>query len=99
MAKRSKKKPRRRPLQPNSPRAPMFFHPQKAGLQQRSCLLLICCNQAMSIRILVIEDEPQIADFVVRGLREEGYSVEHQADGVAGWQAVRSGNWDLVLLD
>jgi two-component system, OmpR family, copper resistance phosphate regulon response regulator CusR len=53
----------------------------------------------MSIRVLVIEDEAKIADFVVRGLREEGYAVEHAADGGTAWAALRSGGWDLVLLD
>src|SRR5947209_13464783 len=53
----------------------------------------------MGIRILVVEDEPQIADFVVRGLREEGFTVEHAADGNLGWQARRSAQWDLILLD
>jgi two-component system copper resistance phosphate regulon response regulator CusR len=53
----------------------------------------------MGIRILVIEDEPPIADFLVRGLREEGFTVEHAADGEAGWHALQGGPWDLVLLD
>ena len=53
----------------------------------------------MSIRVLVVEDEPKIADFLVRGLREEGYAVEHAADGGSAWAALRSGGWDLVLLD
>jgi two-component system copper resistance phosphate regulon response regulator CusR len=53
----------------------------------------------MSIRILVIEDEAAIADFLVRGLREEGYAVEHAADGSNAWNALRHGEWDLVLLD
>lgn len=53
----------------------------------------------MSIRILLIEDEPRIADFLVRGLSEEGYSVEHAADGASGRLALRNGPWDLVLLD
>lgn len=53
----------------------------------------------MAIRILVVEDEPQIADFVVRGLREEGFTVEHAADGNDGWHACRSAHWDLILLD
>jgi signal transduction histidine kinase len=53
----------------------------------------------MSIRVLVVEDEARIADFLVRGLREEGYAVEHAADGGAAWAALRSGGWDLVLLD
>ena len=38
----------------------------------------------MSIRILVVEDEAKIADFLLRGLREEGYAVEHAADGARG---------------
>lgn len=53
----------------------------------------------MGIRILVIEDDAEIADFLVRGLREEGYTVEHAATGDDGWHALRPGNWDLVLLD
>jgi DNA-binding response OmpR family regulator len=50
-------------------------------------------------RILVIEDESRISDFVVRGLSEEGYRVEHAADGVAGWTAMQGSHWDLILLD
>jgi DNA-binding response OmpR family regulator len=50
-------------------------------------------------RILIIEDEPRIADFLVRGLGEEGYAVEHAADGRAGAVALNLGPWDLVLLD
>jgi two-component system copper resistance phosphate regulon response regulator CusR len=55
--------------------------------------------EAMSFRILVIEDEAQIADFVIRGLREEGFTAEHAAEGDTAWHAIRSGAWDLILLD
>jgi two-component system copper resistance phosphate regulon response regulator CusR len=51
------------------------------------------------MRILVVEDEQEIADFVVRGLREEGFTVEQASDGEAAWHAMRGGNWDVVLLD
>jgi DNA-binding response OmpR family regulator len=53
----------------------------------------------MGIRILVIEDDARIAGVIVRGLREEGYAVEHAADGEAAWHALRGGGWDVVLLD
>jgi len=53
----------------------------------------------MGIRILVIEDEAEIADFLVRGLREEAFTVEHSPDGASGWHALRTMTWDLVLLD
>jgi two-component system copper resistance phosphate regulon response regulator CusR len=53
----------------------------------------------MSLRILVVEDEPEIADFVVRGLREEGFAVEHAADGDDALHALRGSEWDVVVLD
>src|SRR5438270_11697887 len=53
----------------------------------------------MGIRVLVIEDEAEIADFVVRGLREEGYAVEHAPDGTDGWHRLHAETWDAVLLD
>ena len=53
----------------------------------------------MGIRILVVEDEAELADFVVRGLREEGFAVEHAADGEQARDALQIGSWDLVVLD
>ena len=53
----------------------------------------------MGIRILVVEDEANIADFIVRGLREEGFTVERAADGDEGWHYLQTGAWDIVLLD
>lgn len=53
----------------------------------------------MSSRILVVEDEPGIADFLIRGLTEEGYGVSHAADGNQAWQRLKAETWDLVILD
>jgi two-component system copper resistance phosphate regulon response regulator CusR len=53
----------------------------------------------MGIRILIIEDENEIADYLVRGLREEGFTVERAADGDEGWHHLNTGVWDVVLLD
>ena len=53
----------------------------------------------MSVRILLVEDERAIGDFVVRGLREEGFAVEWATDGEAGWHHLRTQVWDVVLLD
>ncbi|MBX3439807.1 MAG: response regulator transcription factor [Planctomycetaceae bacterium] len=53
----------------------------------------------MSTRILLVEDEPRIADFIVRGLSEEGYIVEHEADGPSAIRRLETEVWDLVLLD
>ena len=53
----------------------------------------------MSIRILLVEDEQAIGDFVARGLREEGFAVEWATDGDAGWHHLKTEVWDVVLLD
>ncbi len=53
----------------------------------------------MSIRILVVEDDASIADFLIRGLREEGYGVVYAADGDEGRRRLQTESWDVVLLD
>jgi two-component system copper resistance phosphate regulon response regulator CusR len=53
----------------------------------------------MGLRILVIEDEDEIADFLVRGLREEGFTIERAGNGAEGWHLLTSQSWDVVLLD
>ena len=53
----------------------------------------------MGIRILLVEDEHAIGDFVARGLREEGFTVEWATDGDEGWHHLRTAVWDVVLLD
>jgi DNA-binding response OmpR family regulator len=51
------------------------------------------------MKILVVEDETAIADFVQRGLEAEGYSVECAGDGNEGERQALTGNPDLVVLD
>lgn len=51
------------------------------------------------MQILLIEDEPRIADFVAQGMHAAGIGVTHVADGVAGLRAVLQGVHDLVVLD
>lgn len=35
----------------------------------------------------------------MRGLREEGFSVERAVDGAEGWHHLKTGTWDVILLD
>ena len=53
----------------------------------------------MGMRILVVEDEADLADFVVRGLREEGFTVEHAGNGETASDTLHASEWDLVILD
>jgi len=54
---------------------------------------------APAARVLVVEDEPAIADAVVYVLRSEGHWVEHVALGAQALARLREGTIDLVLLD
>lgn len=51
------------------------------------------------MRIVIVEDEIGIAQFLKQGLEEEGYQVEFAFDGKSGLEAVLSQNPDLILLD
>jgi len=50
-------------------------------------------------RVLLIEDEPGIVDFVRRGLEAEGFTVEAARDGVEGERMALAGSFDAILLD
>jgi DNA-binding response OmpR family regulator len=50
-------------------------------------------------RILIIEDEPGIVDFVRRGLQGQGFEVTTALDGDSGLAKARSESVDLVVLD
>ncbi len=49
--------------------------------------------------ILIVEDEPEIADFLKIGLSYEGYEVSVAKDGKTGIEQIRKGKVDLVILD
>ena len=51
------------------------------------------------MRILVIEDERKVAEFVARGLRDQRFDVDVVNDGQAGWEMASSCNYDLIVLD
>jgi len=51
------------------------------------------------MRILVIEDEVKIAQFIKRGLKEEGYAVDIAGDGEEGHFMLSSNEYDAIILD
>ncbi len=51
------------------------------------------------MQILVVEDEPRLADLLERQLRSEGHAVELAADGADGFERARTGRHDLLVLD
>jgi two-component system, OmpR family, response regulator len=51
------------------------------------------------MRALLIEDDRTIADFVIRGLREAGFAVDHQSDGDLGLEAAVGQPYDVAIID
>ncbi len=51
------------------------------------------------MRILVVEDDKDVAGFVVKGLREAGHTVEHADNGRDGLFLAASENFDAIILD
>ena len=51
------------------------------------------------MRLLIVEDDRKLADFVARGLRAEGFAVDLAADGREGRTYIDSYQYDLLILD
>ena len=51
------------------------------------------------MRILLIEDDLTIADFIKKGLKEAGYTIDHASDGIEGLDLVLNDNYDVGIFD
>ncbi|MBK6636544.1 MAG: response regulator transcription factor [Rhodocyclaceae bacterium] len=51
------------------------------------------------MKVLLVEDEKKIADFVCAGFKEQGFVVEHCADGTEGFARASTGSYDVIVLD
>lgn len=51
------------------------------------------------MRILLVEDDERVAEFVLGGFRREGHAVTHACDGEEGLAAVQSGDFDAAVID
>jgi Response regulators consisting of a CheY-like receiver domain and a winged-helix DNA-binding domain len=51
------------------------------------------------MRVLVVEDEVDLADAVARGLRNEGYAVDVAYEGLEALEKAAVNDYDLVCLD
>jgi two-component system OmpR family response regulator len=52
-----------------------------------------------NMRLLLVEDDRKIAHFVMKGLQEAGFAVEHAADGETGLQLGLSESYDAAIVD
>jgi heavy metal response regulator len=51
------------------------------------------------MRILLIEDDPRTASFIIKGLKQEGFAVDHAADGEEGLHLALQNSFDAAVID
>src|SRR5262249_60088102 len=51
------------------------------------------------MRALLVEDDRKIASFIVNGLRQAGFAVDHAPDGEAGLELTLSAPYDVAIID
>jgi two-component system OmpR family response regulator len=51
------------------------------------------------MRLLLIEDDPEVAAFVAKGLKESGHTVDHSGDGKDGLFLATTENYDVLIVD
>ena len=51
------------------------------------------------MKILLVEDEPNVASFVRRGLMEANHDVSLAMDGITAWQMIQTNTPDVIILD
>jgi two-component system OmpR family response regulator len=51
------------------------------------------------MRVLIVEDDEQIASFVIKGLRQAGFAVDHAADGEDGLHMAEVNPYDVMVID
>src|SRR4051812_12049774 len=51
------------------------------------------------MKILIIEDEPKLNEFLKKGLEQQGYVVDSAMNGSVGLELASTGSYDLILLD
>ncbi len=70
--------------------------PRRTGFHRA---VRIVRSWSRNMRILVVEDEKRIADFVSRGLESAGYAVDTAGDGGSALDMVHTAEYDLIILD
>ena len=51
------------------------------------------------MRVLVAEDDQKIASFVVKGLKQAGFAVDHAADGEEGLHLATTEPYDVAVIE
>jgi two-component system OmpR family response regulator len=51
------------------------------------------------MKLLIVEDDPEAAAYLVKAFREAGHVADHAADGLEGYALAREGQYDVLIVD
>jgi two-component system OmpR family response regulator len=51
------------------------------------------------MRVLLVEDDPKIASFILKALKEAGFAIDHVSDGEEGLHRAVNETYDLAIID
>ena len=51
------------------------------------------------MRVLLVEDDPDTSAYIVKGLEEEGHTIDHLADGCDGLARAMADDYDVLIID
>src|SRR3954453_22364602 len=72
---------------------------EKSAIVVSATVVWRSSSTELAMRVLVIEDEPDLLRVVAQALREAGYAVDEAADGEEGLYKATSWDYDAVVLD
>ena len=56
-------------------------------------------NPCLSVRLLIVKDEPRLLRSLTGALQDEGFAVDTAADGIDGAAKAEATNYDAIILD
>jgi two-component system copper resistance phosphate regulon response regulator CusR len=51
------------------------------------------------MKLLIVEDEPKVVDFLKKGLEEQGYEIDVAYDGQMGEKLALRNTYDVIIID
>jgi CheY-like chemotaxis protein len=77
----------------------LFFRRAEEAVEEEAAAATVARGERRQASVLVIDDDPDVREFVTASLADFGYEVRDAADGAAGLKAFQQRRPDLVILD
>ena len=59
----------------------------------------VITRRVLAMKMLLIEDDQIIADFIKKGMKEAGFAIDHASDGLKGLDSALNDSYDIAVID